>query len=166
MSILKSILHRWNTTTQSYDTLHPETEHAQVTDFGEGTIAHLISTTLASTVTACATGSVFGKLVEKLLDASGVQYNFSNSNAWYICFGSFFGGLIIQGGTIENNTSTVLNLEFSFDFPQSCVTGLASLSSTVSVAVTNITATGMRITCTTTATGGIPTSIKWVAIGR
>ena len=98
MSILKSIMHHWNSTSESYDTLHPETEYAQVTDFGEGTIAHLISSALASTVTACSTGSVFGKLVEKLLDASGMRYNFTNSNAWYICLGSLFGGLIIQGG--------------------------------------------------------------------
>ncbi len=98
MSILKSIIHHWNGTSKSYDTLHPETEYAQVTDFGQGTIAHLISSTLASTVTACSTGSVFGKLVEKLLDASGMRYNFSNSNAWYLCLGSLFGGLIIQGG--------------------------------------------------------------------
>ena len=98
MSVLKAIFHKWNETSNAYDTLHPETEHAQVTDFGQGTIAHLIATTLASTVTACSTDSVFGKLVEKLLTASGVQYNFTNSNAWYICLGSLFGGLIIQGG--------------------------------------------------------------------
>lgn len=165
MSILKSILHRWNKTTQSYDTLHPETEYAQVTDFGEGAIAHLISTTLASTVTACSTDSVFGKLVEKVLDASGMQYNFQNSNAWYICLGSLIGGLIIQGGN-TGNASTVLNLGFPLVFPQSCVTGLASPSSTVSIAITDTTATGMKISCTTTATGGIPSNIKWFAIGR
>ena len=98
MSILKSILHRYNTTNQNYDTLHPETEHAQVTDFGQGVIAHLASSTLVSLVTSVSTGSVFGKMVEKLLEASGVQYNFTNANAWYICLGSLFGGLIIQGG--------------------------------------------------------------------
>lgn len=101
MSILKSILHRYNTTNQNYDTLHPETEHAQVTDFGQGVIAHLASSTLVSLVTSVSTGSVFGKMVEKLLEASGVQYNFTNANAWYICLGSLFGGLIIQGGTLS-----------------------------------------------------------------
>lgn len=29
----------------------------------------------------------------------GITYNFTNANAWYICFGPFFGGLIIQGGS-------------------------------------------------------------------
>lgn len=33
---LKSILHRWNKTTNSYDTLHPETESAQITDWHSG----------------------------------------------------------------------------------------------------------------------------------
>ena len=28
----------------------------------------------------------------------GITYNFTNPNAWYICFGPFFGNLIIQGG--------------------------------------------------------------------
>lgn len=28
----------------------------------------------------------------------GVTYNFTNANAWYICFGPIFGNLIIQGG--------------------------------------------------------------------
>ena len=28
----------------------------------------------------------------------GITYNFTNANAWYICFGPFFGNLIIQGG--------------------------------------------------------------------
>ena len=119
MSILKSILHRYNTTSQDYDTLHPETEYAQVTDFGQGTIAHLISSALASTVTACSTGSVFGKLVEKLLDASGMRYNFTNSNAWYICLGSLFGGLIIQGGAILTYESQWVSLPLSF--PKQCL---------------------------------------------
>lgn len=30
---LKAILHRWNKTTRTYDTLHPETETSQITDF-------------------------------------------------------------------------------------------------------------------------------------
>lgn len=115
MSILKSILHRYNTTSQDYDTLHPETEYAQVTDFGQGVIAHLASSTLVSLVTSVSTGSVFGKMVEKLLEASGVQYNFQNSNAWYICLGSLFGGLIIQGGS-HTFSSPAINTELSENY--------------------------------------------------
>lgn len=129
MSILKSILHRYNTTSQNYDTLHPETEHAQVTDFGNGVLAHLLDSTLVSAVTAVSTGSLFGKLVEKLLEASGVQYNFQNSNAWYICLGSLFGGLIIQGGRkTYNPTDGDDGTEgtFPIEFNQNCKSIYAS----------------------------------------
>nr|DAO06882.1 MAG TPA: hypothetical protein [Caudoviricetes sp.] len=33
MGILKGILHHWNKTSSAYDTIHPETEVAQVTDW-------------------------------------------------------------------------------------------------------------------------------------
>ena len=36
--------------------------------------------------------------VPSILKSKGVRYDFSNENAWYICFGEAFGGLIIQGG--------------------------------------------------------------------
>ena len=36
--------------------------------------------------------------VTSLLKSKGVRFDFSNENAWYICFGEAFGGLIIQGG--------------------------------------------------------------------
>ena len=44
--------------------------------------------------------------VTSLLKSKGVRYDFSNENAWYICFGEAFGGLIIQGGILQNVTST------------------------------------------------------------
>ena len=134
MSILKSILHRYNTTSQDYDTLHPETEYAQVTDFGQGVIAHLASSTLVSLVTSVSTGSVFGKMVEKLLEASGVQYNFQNSNAWYICLGSLFGGLIIQGGYQSSNQTVTLPVTYSSSrYYSANVTHLGSDANTIFV---------------------------------
>ena len=36
--------------------------------------------------------------VPSILKSKGVRFDFSNENAWYICFGEVFGGLIIQGG--------------------------------------------------------------------
>lgn len=95
MSIIKSIMHKFNGT--DYDTLHPETEHAQVTDFGQGVVTHLLASTLASTVTAVTSGSLFGKMVQLLLDATGMKYLLDTNG--YICFGSLFGGLILQWGT-------------------------------------------------------------------
>lgn len=100
MSILKSIMHHWNKTTNSYDTLHPETESAQITDWHSGIMASLASTTLGTVVSAVTTDSVLGRLIKLLLDASGVKYLIDTNG--YVCFGSLFGGLIIQWGVFES----------------------------------------------------------------
>ena len=104
MSILKSIMHHWNKTTNSYDTLHPETESAQITDWHSGIMASLASKTLGTVVDAITTDSVLGKLIKMLLDASGVKY-LINTNG-YVCFGSLFGGLIIQWIVTKNESNT------------------------------------------------------------
>lgn len=96
MSILKSILHHWNKTTNSYDTLHPETEVAQITDFADGIVSKLAATTAISAISALQTDSWFGKMMKWVLDASGVKYLIDTNG--YVCFGSLFGGLIIQWG--------------------------------------------------------------------
>lgn len=96
MSVLKSIFHRWNKTTSAYDTLHPETEHAQVTDFGQGVLLHLASNVLSNTISSLTSDSLMGKLVKLIFDATGVQYNIAQNG--YIKFGDLFGGLIIQWG--------------------------------------------------------------------
>lgn len=94
MSIIKSILHKYNATSKAYDTLHPETESAQVTDWHSGIISSLASKTLGTVVDAITTDSVLGKLIKMLLNASGVKYLIDTNG--YICFGEYFGGLIIQ----------------------------------------------------------------------
>lgn len=99
MSILKSILHHYNKTSASYDTLHPETEVSQITDWHSGIMASLASTTLGTVVSAVTTDSVLGKLIKLLLDASGVKYLIDTNG--YVCFGSLFGGLIIQWHTAD-----------------------------------------------------------------
>lgn len=108
MSILKSILHRWNKDSKSYDTLHPETDSAQITDWHSGIMASLASTTLGTVVSAVTTDSVLGKLIKLLLDASGVKYLIDTNG--YVCFGSFFGGLIIQWGVAYENKSNAVSL--------------------------------------------------------
>ena len=114
MSILKSIMHHWNKTTNSYDTLHPETESAQITDWHSGIMASLASKTLGTVVDAITTDSVLGKLIKMLLDASGVKYLIDTNG--YVCFGSLFGGLIIQWGksnTGNSNKTILLNVKMS-----------------------------------------------------
>lgn len=115
---LKSILHRWNKTTKSYEIIHPETESAQITDWHSGIMASLTSKTLGTVVDAITTDSVLGKLIKMLLNASGVKYLIDTNG--YICFGEFFGGLILQWGVdnqiIGNNGGTV-DVTFPISFP-------------------------------------------------
>lgn len=94
MSILKSIYKVRNRDSQTYDTLHPETEHSQVVDFGQGILSHLQSNVLASAISAMTSDSLFAKMMKLVLNASGVKYSMAQNG--YICLGSFFGGLIIQ----------------------------------------------------------------------
>lgn len=82
-----------------------------VTGFVATVISALVGSALASTVDSVSSQSVFYKLLQKALEAAGVEWNFNNSNAWYICFGDLLGGLIIQGGAIEfNNANTATQL--------------------------------------------------------
>lgn len=115
---LRSILHRWNKTTNSYDTLHPETESAQITDWHSGIMASLASKTLGTVVDAITTDSVLGKLIKMLLDASGVKYLIDTNG--YVCFGSLFGGLIIQWGNIYTNSDGFGAVNFPLSYTQNC----------------------------------------------
>ena len=94
MSILKSILHHYNKTTKSYDTLHPETESAQITDWNQGIVNTLASTALGTLVSTLTSDSLLATMIQKVLTATGVKYNIAQNG--YLCFGSLFGGLIIQ----------------------------------------------------------------------
>ncbi len=56
--------------------------------------------------------------VTSLLKSQGVKYDFSNENAWYICMGSSFGGLIIQGGVQSSSyLSNEAGKEYKFRLP-------------------------------------------------
>ena len=72
-------------------------------------VTHLASSTAAS-ISSLNTSSLFYRMLSWALTASGVQYNFSNSSAWYICFGNLLGGLIIQGGYIKNAYNKTVSL--------------------------------------------------------
>lgn len=129
---LKAILHRWNKTTKTYDTIHPETETSQITDFDTAVngkinahntsgaahstlfnqcektsslandiVTKLAQTTTISVISALQTNSWFGQLLKLLLNASGMKYLIAQNG--YICFGSLFGGLILQWGIINQD---------------------------------------------------------------
>lgn len=69
------------------------------TSFGTAVINHLLSSDLASLITAVSTNSTYKAMLEKALSAAGLQYNIASNG--YICFGSLFGGLILQWGQIS-----------------------------------------------------------------
>lgn len=103
MGILKGILHHWNKTSSAYDTIHPETEVAQITDWNTGIVNTLASTGLSSLVNVLSSDCLLALLIKKVFDATGVKYSLGQNG--YVCFGSLVGGLIIQWG-YETNAKT------------------------------------------------------------
>lgn len=172
---LKSILHHWNKTTNSYDTLHPETESAQITDWHSGIMASLASKTLGTVVDAITTDSVLGKLIKMLLDASGVKYLIGTNG--YVCFGSLFGGLIIQWGTgatdLDNGYMVTFPLSFakvpcSFAIPSS-IGGTDTFSGVIATTDHYNDEYGKSRIGIWTATGAkkrVSAQVFWVAIGN
>ena len=101
---------------------------------GDGTpeLLQLLTSNKADTNTALAptlavVKSLIGDVnidVTSILKSQGVRYDFSNENAWYICLGSSFGGLIIQGGfkrinvtNIPDNVTVTFPITFNKDNP-------------------------------------------------
>lgn len=115
MSILKGILHHWNKTSSAYDTIHPETEVAQVTDWNKGIVNTLASTGLSSLVNVLSSDSLLALLIKKVFDATGVKYSLGQNG--YVCFGSLVGGLIIQW---VYALASDINVGHDFNLPLSC----------------------------------------------
>lgn len=163
MSVLKSILHHWNSTSKAYDTLHPETEVGQITDFGKGLLNQLAATTAQSVISALQTGSWFGQLLKLVLNASGVKYSIDTNG--YVCLGSFFGGLIIQWGTFGFvDSGTFVNMPLSANPFQVIVVdrnsdGNALCMSTLDYTNGKFKVTGRRNDLSTTQLWG-----HWIAI--
>ena len=102
-------------------TAHDEDEDAhdgilqKVSTLLADVVTHLASSAAIS-ISSLNTNSVFYRLLQYALNAAGVQYNFTNSSAWYICLGALFGGLIIQGGYGEKGFSKSDNYDLPISF--------------------------------------------------
>lgn len=130
-------------------------------------VTHLASATAAS-ISSLNTSSLFYRMLSWALTASGVQYNFTNSSAWYICFGSLLGGLIIQGGeqVFENGGSGQVNIIYPLLFPT--IAGLpmiilrTSAPTAIAASYTSFWRAGFDCRYTGAAQGG---SAIWYSIG-
>lgn len=176
MSILKSILHHYNKTTKSYDTLHPETESAQITDWNQGIVNTLASTALGTLVSTLTSDSLLATMIQKVLTASGVKYNIAQNG--YICFGEFFGGLILQWGIPSftvNATYEDVALPISFNNSVICVQCTdavydSTTSSSTEVVAWNVgasTISKIRLLANTSSSGYKNLGLfTWIAIGK
>ena len=101
----------------------------------------------------------------------GIRYDFSNVNAWYICFGKMFGNLIIQGGRLNitvgrniYNDDTVYPIAFN-NLPSVNIINIADTldqDGWVTSAIKSI--TNLKFTYMTAQNS--VTGISWIAIGN
>lgn len=127
MSILKGILHHWNKTSSAYDTIHPETEVAQVTDWNKGIVNTLASTGLSSLVNVLSSDSLLALLIKKVFDAMGVKYSLGQNG--YVCWGALFGGVITQWGSNAlnlNGTTQEITLPLNINYAAAAVATMRS----------------------------------------
>jgi len=166
MSILKSILHHYNKTTKSYDTLHPETESAQITDWNQGIVNTLASTALGTLVSTLTSDSLLATMIQKVLTATGVKYNIAQNG--YLCFGSLFGGLIIQWG-IKRFTKASWT-QYPVSFEKECYTVLLSHQNPITDGTSDLSKEWEIHEYTTTqfwtACNMYACTLFWFAVGR
>lgn len=93
----------------------------KISDFADDIIKKLALTTAITAITALETGSWFGQLLKMVLTASGVKYNIAQNG--YVCLGSFFGGLIIQWGSLYTDVKTK-----RVTLPISCKTAIGAFA--------------------------------------
>lgn len=155
MSILKGILHHWNKTTKSYDTIHPETEVSQVTDWNNGIVNTLASTALGGLVNTLTSDSLLATMIKKVLTATGVKYNIAQNG--YLCFGSLYGGLIVQWGYIAE-ISTDQYITYPIAGRSESVGVVSPTDPALPVAGDMHTATQFRVRCSKS------TNLRWIAL--
>lgn len=165
MAIIKNgRINIWNAVKKKFETVHPETETARITDFAEGIVHKLALTSAMTAVTALQKDSWFGNLLKMALTASGVKYNIAQNG--YICFGDLFGGLIIQWGFLKSE-STGVHVDFPISFKSTLFSVQESHSSNLSTdqktaVIAGATLTGFGLYNSGTSGYGC----YWVAFGK
>ena len=109
--------------------------------------------------------------VPSILKSKGVRFDFSNENAWYICFGEVFGGLIIQGGKANVEVSSRIFdafINFPITFTRTPIVTATNMAETLdrdewatsAISVINLTKFKYQ-----TAQNGV-SKLQWIAIGK
>lgn len=149
MATLKSVLHHFNKALKEYDTLHPETEVAQIVD-------------LLPTINAAINGSSVTwdgkKFTNNELGITGLI----DTNG-YVAFGPNFGGLIIQWGLSKENkiTPATVFLPITYANKQVCAIAIDWGASGQAYGITNLNTTTFTVIAPRT-----PFSVYWVSVGR
>ena len=110
--------------------------------------------------------------VTSTLKSQGVRYDFSNENAWYICLGSSFGGLIIQGGfkrlnvgAAPDDVMVTFPIIFTKDNPTIICTTVFNGNFDDGWALTSLhDITSSRFKCKSAQNNTL--GFKWIAFGR
>ena len=125
-------------------------------------VTHLASAT-ATSISSLNTSSLFYRMLSWALTAAGVQYNFTNSSAWYICLGSLFGGLIIQGGIRQMETGQSQQ-EFAFPITFNTtlliMAGCMSTTNTYAMSSYFVSTSAARVRCSNAGE-----LVRWLAMG-
>ena len=148
----------------------------KISDFGNDIIKKLALTTAITAITALETNSWFGQLLKMVLTASGVKYNIAQNG--YICLGSFFGGLIVQWGTVKVTTNNAQGTHYNtVSLPLTISAfeqGVATYDypTITSEAGTGYPVTAMSCTASTVTVGaqhlpgyyGDPVNVRWIGL--
>ena len=134
-------------------------------------VTHLASNAAIS-ISSLNTSSVFYRLLSYALTAAGVQWNFTNSSAWYICFGSLMGGLIIQGGNPSSSTTTegTISLPVSYTKLYTLIMFDRGGMNTDNIMVkgfdSSLTSFSWYAFASTTGAASIPNGWSWITLGK